>query len=103
MKEITLDMRSRGWSHLKIIKELGISYDLLTEIMDYDPMSVNIRKETVVKFTAFLEKHEKNQAEINAQKAKIRYCKEAEKNEFAIEVPVSMQEAIPECMINKTR
>ena len=47
-------MAKPEWNQTKIMEEAGITHKLMREILDYDPVSVKIRSESVEKLKAFI-------------------------------------------------
>ncbi|RKZ97260.1 MAG: hypothetical protein DRI97_00055 [Bacteroidetes bacterium] len=81
-----------GWTHSSVVNEIGISHGLVKEIMEFDPVSVNVREPTVEKMRSFLLRNDKGISK-PIRKAPKRKAPIVE--EFPVEVPESMQDAIP--------
>lgn len=47
-----------NWGKTAIVKEIGITNPLFNDIMEMDPVSINIYAKSVDKLKAFIEKHE---------------------------------------------
>ena len=99
-KEAALELKSKGWTNNGIIKEIGISFALLTEILEYDPVSVNVRDVTMEKLRDFIDNFAKGidkplRKSSRPEKSQVKKDP-ADKPEFNTVVPESMAEAIPE-------
>ena len=97
-KEAALNLKSQGWTNSGVATEMGISFILLTEILEYDPVSVNVREGTMEKLRDFIARHESGIVKPEKKKTgpkKKKLGPKKKEPEFKIEVPDSMVDAIP--------
>ncbi len=93
VKESILNLKSQGWTNNSIVNEIGISHTLLSEIMEYDVVSVKVREVTMGKMRDFLAR---NESGLDKPVRKKSGPKPKEEEDFPITVPESMKDAIPQ-------
>ena len=60
-KKVAESLIDEGMGKTKIMHEAGITHTCLTEILEYDPVSVKIHKPTIEKLQAFIDTHKKEE------------------------------------------
>jgi len=53
-KELVLECQSRGWTQQSILDASGVNFRLFKEIMEFDPVAVRIRSDSVEKIDKFI-------------------------------------------------
>jgi hypothetical protein len=83
----------KGWSVNQLVNEIGITHTMVNEITTQEAVSVKIRNMSVEKLRNFINKFD-NGIDKPARKGSLRTAPQVD--EFAVPVPESMQESIPE-------
>jgi len=95
-KDAALNLKSLGWTHNGIASEMGITFALLNEILDFDPVAVNVRGGTMEKLRAFVDRHEAGLEKPKRKKSEHKKKDPNKKPEFHVQVTESMADAIPD-------